>query len=209
MQTALKILLAVVILICGYSLWPRTPGFTTFRPDTLARSDVRAWEALGRKQWSAYTWNNYWVLDQQFQFQPLVSFRMARNYTRAASILVNATNGEEQQKALPFFKHYFELANAAMKGEMNTDAMAKRELDIWIMTSTKSANSISLTMLSSEQWASFAGGKPREYRDAAAKLVEGALMYGTAGTTSSQRVEKTLTDGYTKLLDATSPQAKK
>ncbi|MEO8205929.1 MAG: hypothetical protein ABI615_07080 [Chthoniobacterales bacterium] len=202
MRTLLKILLALTILLCGYLVWPRNPGFTHFDPETLAHADIKSWRAMGQGNWSAYTRSNYWVLDREFGFSPLTSLRMARSYTQAAIILVNAKDETEQKKALPFLKLYFALARTGLKTNLNSDILAERELLIWTQTASNKAEPLFLVMLASEQWAAFAGGNPKIYRSATTQLVGAARVYGTNGEPALKQVEKMLNEGYTKLLNA-------
>jgi len=163
-----RLLIAVVLAVTVYCLWPRTPSLTGFYPDRIAELQVTAW----RKTRSGQGWDLTRVLYSTYAGQygvgPVSALMMANDESKALRIFQAAPDAADQEKALdPLVKVYVAL-KSQVRGSFDAIAAAQMEFQIWgLRAGNRSAE---LASAISEKLALLYGMSPDELLPAAKKF---------------------------------------
>ncbi len=163
-----RLLIAVVLVIAAYCLWPRTPSLAGFYPDRIAELQVTAWKKTRSGQGWDLTRALYSTYAGQYGVAPVSALIMANDESRALRLFQDAPDAADQEKALdPLVKVYVAL-KSQMKGSFDAFAAAQMEFQIWgLRAGNRQAE---LASAISEKLALIYGKSPEDFLPAAKKF---------------------------------------
>lgn len=130
-----KILLGIVILAVVYALWPRTPALHTINPDSAARLETKAWQAMQDGNNLKAAFNYYQLYDFQFRISPVQAWNMARANTSSISRVLRTQDVAEQESQIPGFIEVYTLLQKETGAPIGPAEVGRAAYGIWVRVS--------------------------------------------------------------------------
>lgn len=128
--TALALL---ALWIASDFLIPSKNSLRNFDPAAVGRLDSDMWRSYYEHRRGRLFFQLSKLMRQQFSAPFWRSFPMAYQAAKAATVFQDGHNREEYARALPYLENYFARINALCNEPFDVQAVAKNELEWWII----------------------------------------------------------------------------
>lgn len=132
-----KILLAIVIAVIAYALWPRDGSLQKWNPNAVAEAEATAWEALRSGNSLKASWNFYKIYDRQFSVSPITALNIARSQASSINSILRSPEPSDQERMIPSFVELNTRLRGDVKQEFDPAVAGRADYAVWVGVSEK------------------------------------------------------------------------
>lgn len=122
---------AALIALGAFALWPRQEHFRSFDPEAVGEAEADLWRAYYEHRTADLAAGITFNAERSFGLTPYMSARVGYQAARAARIFQPTRSRQEAQAALPALTEYFRLLSEAVHADIDPAEAARLELEWW------------------------------------------------------------------------------
>jgi len=203
-----KFLLAIVVIVFAYALWPRDGSLHRWNPKSIADAEAAAWEDIRTGNMLKSSWNFYRVYDFDYRVSPVTALTMARENASAINSILRSTDPIDQEAKIPVFVEVATRLRGDVAQEFDPAVVGRSEYAVWVGVSDDADIDALTRLVASQMSALF--GKPMSALEKAAGLRARALHAAFSppeNAVSWDKVQADLVGSWDELLKIVAPAA--